>query len=76
MFRWRWTALVSIVTTLFKVLRATYLEEIVRVVYCKISEDIPNVVVLVAQELAQNVDSHYPQSGVRFNLQDSQHCFV
>ncbi len=41
-----------------------------------IKRDAPNIVVLVAQELAQDVDRHYPQPSVCFNLQYSQDGFI
>lgn len=40
------------------------------------SEDQPDVVVPVTQKLAQNIDCHYPQAGVRFDVQDCQNCLI
>ena len=38
----------------------------------------PNVIVAVAEELAEYVDGHNPQAAVclRFNLQDGKHGFI
>jgi hypothetical protein len=39
-------------------------------------ERLPNVIVLVIQELTQNVYSHNAQTAVRLNGKDSKHCFI
>ncbi len=38
--------------------------------------NVPNVVVAIAEEFAQNVDSHHTQPTVRLDLQDGQDSFV
>lgn len=37
---------------------------------------VPNVIITIAQELAENVDSHDSQPAIRLNLQNSQDCLV
>lgn len=79
MVRCRWTALVSMETTLFRVLRATYLEG--NILISLISEIVPelsapDVVISVPQELSKNIDRHHSQSILRLDFQNSKHSFV
>lgn len=41
---------------------------------CQIDE--PNVIVPVAEELAQDIDRHHPQTAVCFDLEDSHDSLV
>lgn len=38
--------------------------------------DVPNVVISITEELAENVNGHHAQPAVRLNLQDGQYRLV
>lgn len=79
MLRCRCTALVSIDTTLFNVLRATYLRGKV-ILWDGIREservDLPNVIISIAKEFPEDVNSHHAKTAVCLNIKYSQDRLV
>lgn len=39
-------------------------------------DDRPNIVVSVAEEFAQNIDSHHPETAICFDFKNRQNCLV
>lgn len=69
----------SMDTTLFRVLRATYL--VAQILSnsnreCLPERSLPNIVIPVPQELSKNIDRHHSQSILRFDFQNSKYSFV